>query len=242
MRTAVERHCIDARLGNAEATYQLGRMYAIGNGVETNMRHAAALCRQATALGHGNAKLIVQVIRTDDAALPDCVIAAAPLPSNRVSAAAKQPLIQRAGGKTDQIGFAPTAPPTDSSPRMETEAGELFSQPIDGKRQVSEALTNWLAAWSRRNLAAYLATYSPEFEVPAGRSREQWVDERHARILWKSWISVKINALEIDLSGSVARAQFFQEYRSDKLSETSRKTLTLVKLEDKWLIRQELAR
>jgi hypothetical protein len=37
----------------------------------------------------------------------------------------------------------------------------------------------------------------------------------------------------------VARAKFRQHYRSDRLNESSMKTLTLVKVNSRWLIREE---
>jgi ketosteroid isomerase-like protein len=104
---------------------------------------------------------------------------------------------------------------------------------------VSAAIASWVAAWSRKDVDGYLAAYAKNFAVPGGQSRRQWEKERRARIAGKSWIDVKIEALEITVDGNIAKARFRQNYRSDKLTENSSKTLTLVKTNQKWLIQQE---
>ena len=109
----------------------------------------------------------------------------------------------------------------------------------DEKQKVSAAIEVWLAAWSRKDIEAYLAAYAQDFAVPGGRLRQQWENERRARIVGKSWIAVKISALEIRLNGKEAHARFLQDYRSNRLSESSRKSLTLIKTGDRWLIQQE---
>ena len=108
-------------------------------------------------------------------------------------------------------------------------------------RDVAAAIADWADAWSRKDVKAYLAAYAMNFAVPSGRSRRQWEAQRRARIVGKSRIEVKVEALEISVDGNIARARFQQYYRSNTLTETSRKTLTLVKSNQKWLIQQEQA-
>lgn len=110
------------------------------------------------------------------------------------------------------------------------------------ERELSDirvALARWTEAWSRKDLKAYLAAYARDFVVPGGRSLQQWKRERRLRIAEKTWIDVKIRALDIRVEGSRASARFLQDYRSDRLSESGSKTLTLIKAERTWLIRQE---
>ena len=107
------------------------------------------------------------------------------------------------------------------------------------QREVSAAVASWAAAWSNKDVRGYLAAYAKNFAVPRGRSRRQWEAERRARIVGKSWIEVKIEALEINVDGNVATARFRQNYRSNRLTESGIKTLTLVKTSQQWLIQQE---
>ena len=108
-----------------------------------------------------------------------------------------------------------------------------------GLKEIAEAVGRWSAAWSRKDMDAYLAAYASDFLVPAGRGRSQWEQERRARIVGREWIAVKVEALEITLEGEAAKARFLQDYRSDNYSERSAKTLALVRSGGKWLIRQE---
>ncbi len=123
--------------------------------------------------------------------------------------------------------------------RAKPERAEAGSFLTPDQREVSEALANWAAAWSSRDVEGYLAAYAKNFAVPRGRSRRQWEAERRARIVGKSWIEVKIDALEISVDGNIAKARFRQSYRSNRLTENNSKTLTLVKTNQQWLIQQE---
>ena len=123
------------------------------------------------------------------------------------------------------------------SARMERAAAGPVMTP--DQRDVSAAIADWAAAWSRKDVAGYLAAYSKDFEVPRGRSRRQWEAQRRARIVGKTRIEVKIEGLEIIVDGNRATASFRQNYRSNRLTETGNKTLTLVKTNQRWLIQQE---
>lgn len=97
----------------------------------------------------------------------------------------------------------------------------------------------WAGAWSARDIKAYLDFYSADFVVPRGMSRDKWTAERTDRIVGKQHISVKIDAPKVRLEGDRATVQFRQEFSSDKLKSTDRKTLTLIKREGSWRIREE---
>ena len=97
----------------------------------------------------------------------------------------------------------------------------------------------WAGAWSARDIKAYLDFYSADFVAPRGMSREKWTAERTDRIVGKQHISVKIEAPKVRLEGDRATVQFRQEFSSDKLKSTDRKTLTLVKRDGSWRIREE---
>jgi tetratricopeptide (TPR) repeat protein len=83
----------------------------------------------------------------------------------------------------------------------------------DAQRDVEAAVTAWAKAWSARNMSEYLAAYGPNFTPPGGQSRSAWEADR--------------------------RARFRQDYTSDTLNITSRKTLELVKSGNRWLIVRE---
>jgi ketosteroid isomerase-like protein len=105
--------------------------------------------------------------------------------------------------------------------------------------EVEGAVRAWAAAWSRRDVPAYVAAYTPDFSGPA-RSHKAWEDDRKARIAPRKHISVEISELRVSVNGDKAEAHFKQIYKSDTLDNTVHKTLTLVRAPGgKWLIRQE---
>jgi tetratricopeptide (TPR) repeat protein len=147
------------------------------------------------------------------------------------------------------VAAAPTAtPPSSNTPSVTTGTSAAPAAPApaqatapksDSDDDVRTAVSSWAAAWSRRDVAAYLAAYGKDFDTPDGKSRKSWEEERRERILGKSKISVKLNDLKIEVSGDKAVAKFRQDYAADKLSVSSRKTLNLSRVNGRWLIVKE---
>lgn len=231
---AAEMYCAAAREGNADAAYRLGWMYANGIGVERNDRHATALFRRAAAQGHAAATRMLETMSAGDARQPLCMMleppptvtakpdadGEPPLPTGRENSATASAY---SGGAT-HAGSMATPPP-------------LAAPPVGD--QVLLAVARWGDAWSQRQAGLYLAAYAPDFQPPAGESRQQWERQRRARIADKAWIDIKLHDLTIAVEGDLARVRFLQEYRSDKGRDSTIKTLTLVKSGRTWLIRRE---
>jgi ketosteroid isomerase-like protein len=108
-----------------------------------------------------------------------------------------------------------------------------------GSKQVDQAVQTWASAWSSKNMNAYLGSYAKGFKPPKGQSRSEWEAERRERIMGKSSISVKVNKLQTSVNGNSATVKFRQDYAADALSTSSRKTLELTKVGERWLIIKE---
>lgn len=106
--------------------------------------------------------------------------------------------------------------------------------------EVEAALEAWADAWSRRDVDAYIAAYTPDY---AGRgrasTREDWVAQRRSRILARKKISVELTKPRFAVWDGSVVATFSQTYRGDSLTERSRKRMVLVKLDNRWLIQEE---
>jgi tetratricopeptide (TPR) repeat protein len=111
--------------------------------------------------------------------------------------------------------------------------------PAAASKDVESAVQAWAAAWSSKDLGAYLGAYGKEFDPPGKQSRQAWEDERRARILGKARISVKLSDLAVSVKDGRATAKFKQAYSADSLNVSSRKTLELVKSGDRWVIVRE---
>ncbi|MGC1172484.1 L,D-transpeptidase Cds6 family protein, partial [Polaromonas sp.] len=94
-------------------------------------------------------------------------------------------------------------------------------------------------AWAAKDMNAYLAAYGKDFDTPGNQTRKAWEEERRARIVGKSKISVKVSDLSVDVKGSKATAKFKQDYSADALHISSRKTLEMSRAGERWLIVRE---
>jgi ketosteroid isomerase-like protein len=106
-------------------------------------------------------------------------------------------------------------------------------------RDVEAALNAWATAWSSKDINAYLGAYGRDFDPPGNLTRKAWEDERRARIVGKSRISVRLSDVAVSVNGGKAVARFKQAYSADSLNVSSRKTVELQKVGERWLIVRE---
>ncbi len=167
------------------------------------------------------------------------VVAAAPPPT----AATKPPATPAPAPATAPVVAAANtkpAPPAVAAPSAPARPVPQATPPAaDANREVEQAVRAWAKAWSDRNMPQYLGAYDKAFVLPAQQSRSAWEQDRRARILGKSRISVNLLELQITVKGNQAVAKFRQDYKADALAILSRKTLELVKTGDRWLIVKE---
>lgn len=106
--------------------------------------------------------------------------------------------------------------------------------------EVLEAVNAWAQAWSNKDAAAYLAFYAGSFDPPGKESRADWEKTRRERVEAPKSISVAVESPKVTMRGSdQAVVSFRQNYRSDRLKSTSRKTLDMVKTDKGWQIQKE---
>jgi len=142
----------------------------------------------------------------------------------------------------------PAAKPAPVTPAAPVAAAPAAKPPVtapaasaDASKDAEAAVRAWAAAWAKKDMAGYLGSYGKEFDPPGNLSRSAWEEERRARIVGKSSISVGVDNLVISVNGDKAVAKFRQSYKADALSVSSRKTLDLVKMGDRWVIVREAA-
>jgi tetratricopeptide (TPR) repeat protein len=125
---------------------------------------------------------------------------------------------------------APVAPPA-ASPSADARQAD--------RADIEKAVQEWANAWSNKDMARYYAAYANNF-TPANRvTRAQWESDRRLRIVSKKSISVEVREMNISNNGETASARFQQLYTSDNLKGSSRKTLDMVRIGNRWLIVRE---
>lgn len=126
---------------------------------------------------------------------------------------------------------APVSKPTPPAPAPVEAKAEA------AEREVESALQAWAAAWSKKDLNAYFAAYSRDFN--GGKSRKAWEQERRERIQGKRNISVKLSKISVSVNGNKATARFRQDYKADSLDISSGKRIDLVRSGGEWVIVKE---
>lgn len=167
-------------------------------------------------------------------AAPTSAAAIAPTPFAPTKAAPPQPLIATPPVSAP-AATAPAAAPTVASPAPQARPVVLDK----ASKEVESAVLSWAKAWTAKDMGAYLGAYAKEFSPPGNQSRSVWEQERKKRILGKSTIAVKLENLSVSVSGNKATVKFRQDYKANALAVSSRKTLTMVKQGNEWLIAKE---
>ncbi len=109
---------------------------------------------------------------------------------------------------------------------------------LDEKKEILNFIEQWRTAWSRKNLSSYINCYSPSFR--SGRlNLEKWRKKKALLNRKYAFINVTINNIEIELTENGAIATFDQSYVSDQYKTAGRKTLKLIRKNDKWMIQRE---
>ncbi len=161
------------------------------------------------------------------------------------------------GSSTSSLNELPTQGSVASQNREDTSPAQMasvtsneqglpkneMSKPEQARMAVKQTLSNWASAWSGLDAAGYLSFYGSDFEPPEGLSRNEWEQQRQARINNKNHIDVTLEnlAIETDAEGKTAIARFTQHYRSDSFKETTQKTMVLVPQNGQWKIVAERA-
>ena len=149
----------------------------------------------------------------------------------------QQPVAPATTPTPDKVATAVPAPANAGSTTATTDT----PAPTDSRRdEVLKALQDWAAAWSSKNGDAYLSFYAGDFKTPKGEARAAWEAERKDRISKPKSIRVIISNANVSFTDdNHATATFRQSYRASHLSNSSRKTMQLIKTDGKWLIQEE---
>lgn len=142
---------------------------------------------------------------------------------------------------TAPVATAPVVKPTTPAPVVTaaTPTPPVAVAATSSDKDIEQAVRTWAAAWSGKDMNGYLGAYAKNFATPKNLARKDWEEERRDRIMGKSRISVKVNDLVVKTNGSTATVKFRQDYAADALATSSRKTLELNKVGDRWLIAKE---
>ncbi|NMG75483.1 L,D-transpeptidase Cds6 family protein [Aromatoleum diolicum] len=164
--------------------------------------------------------------------------ATGPMRARHTTGAAPQ-----AAGEAVEIAAMPVvavqAGTTASAASATATAVPSSASTVNAEESVRNALQAWAAAWSSRDVDAYLARYASSFKPADGKSIDAWRTQRRQRLGGAASIEVKLSELAVTVEGDRAVAKFQQEYRSDSLQAIDRKTVVLISEAKVWRIIEE---
>lgn len=150
--------------------------------------------------------------------------------SDRRQTLEQQSALVNARERATRQVMAPSAPP----------AQVLVPEAASGTQEVSSVVEAWRAAWSRRDVDAYLGFYAPSFVPSPGGDRDGWREKRKAVLSRAVDISVDVSDLTVTLpDANRATTVFKQTYRSANYRDVVTKTLQWVRTGDRWMITRE---
>ena len=173
------------------------------------------------------------------AATAQPVASAQPATATPVTETASSPATEPKAETKTIAKAEPKAEPKAVATADAGQAAKADTPPAANVAEVEAAVRTWAKAWAAKDMANYLAAYSPNFQTPGNQSRKAWEAERRARIVGKRSISVNLADLTITTQNDRATARFRQHYRADTLNVSSRKTLQLELRKGQWLIVSE---
>ena len=168
-----------------------------------------------------------------NAAKPVAVTPPPATPTTPVAVGPTAPVVKPA------VPVSTTPTVTATAPATTTAVPAAAAAAAASDKDIEQAVRAWAAAWSSKDMGAYLGSYAKNFDTPKNLPRKDWEEERRERIMGKSRISVKLSDFVVKSNGNAATVKFRQSYSADALDTSSRKTLELTKVGDRWLIAKE---
>jgi ketosteroid isomerase-like protein len=164
-------------------------------------------------------------------------------------ALAKRKAIEQALGATGEpapaVGSAASEPVREQvmiEPPPRKAAPEPDASIVSDREAVLKTVGDWAAAWSRRDVNAYLGYYASDFQTPAHVSRRKWERSRRARIAGRNSIEVRIESPQVTFVDDKATVRFHQVYSANAYQDETNKSLALAKQKSgAWKIVQERA-
>jgi tetratricopeptide (TPR) repeat protein len=128
-----------------------------------------------------------------------------------------------------------------ATPSTPVKATPPPAKPVNDSDEIVKTLKAWAAAWSAKDVSAYLSFYAADFKTPGNQPRAEWENARKIRIQAPKSISVVLDAIKVRPTGATtALASFHQNYKSDTLKNMgASKTVVLTKAGGKWQILEE---
>jgi hypothetical protein len=109
---------------------------------------------------------------------------------------------------------------------------------LQARVEIEEMINGWLETWNRKEIKAFSAYYSEDFETGT-MNRRQWLRDKRMKFARPGEIEITVENLRItfDIEGVIAA--FEQTFRSPVYRDRGLKIISLTKEDGNWKIRSE---
>jgi tetratricopeptide (TPR) repeat protein len=120
-------------------------------------------------------------------------------------------------------------------------SGSVAEQEVVMKQEsLQDFLRRWAQAWSDQDVSAYLSFYGENFVPPGGRTRQVWETQRQQRLTHPKSIEVTLDSFQLLEQDDIhVKVEVIQGYKSDVLSDKTRKVFDLQRDGNSWKILRE---
>ena len=126
----------------------------------------------------------------------------------------------------------PAPPLARATPPIAPDTGECS--------KTSAAVKAWSDAWNRKDLRAYMGSYSDKFTPPQGMTHTAWSALRKQRLSKHGSLTATLSDIKsVHCAAGSAEVAFTQTYGSDDYRDVVEKTLTLAYVQGAWKITRE---
>jgi hypothetical protein len=134
---------------------------------------------------------------------------------------------------------ASTSAAAASAGRISAQTGTGGQPSTAVQAEISSELQKWATAWVDKDLPTYYGHYVPEFKG-ANADNKAWRASREQLIATRKAIQLELKDLKFSSSGQDrVTVDMIQNYQSDALKDSIKKSMTFVKQGGRWLIQSE---
>ena len=125
------------------------------------------------------------------------------------------------------------------APKKGRTASAKEASTADSQAAIAKQLGLWQAAWSSKEITAYLGIYAKSF-VPLKMNRSEWEADRRVKLNKPGAIQVNVLEPSFESQSSGVTVVFAQEYTSSNFRDKTRKRLDWVQEDGEWRIQREV--
>lgn len=110
---------------------------------------------------------------------------------------------------------------------------------VDNTGDITKLTRDWASAWERKDVDTYLGFYADSFAPEKFATMKAWAAHRRNRIMSADSISLVLQDIKVNVTGTKATSEFLQQYQTPKYKDSVVKVLNWEFINNRWMIVRE---